>query len=262
MSKTLTYSSVTFNSDGTPMTDADRNSLNGDAMQRAIYDGTRAADPTAIRVTDNNLYRIDQATGAASAAQKNTSIQLLDRGNTVLMSNGSRVEPEVAKTLEAQSHLRIVHDDKPASTIKEEVEVEPTPEHAKDEYSKAVMADEATQGALGIFNNGLNLPARVAAIQEMTTTGTLSDNWYAQAAMQMNTDPAVVKHMIDTALTGLDRGYRALCERVGINADNASAYIQKHHGDTARSVAANVLRTGDLKAYGPLLRAAKAAGVK
>jgi hypothetical protein len=136
------------------------------------------------------------------------------------------------------------------------------PEHAKDEYSKAVMADEETQGALSVFNNGLNLPARIAAINEMSTTGTLSDHWYTQAATQMNTDPAVVKVMIDKALGGLDRGYRALCDRVGISPDAASAYIQKHHGDTARSVAANVLRTGDLKAYGPLLRAAKAAGVK
>jgi hypothetical protein len=68
--------------------------------------------------------------------------------------------------------------------------------------------------------------------------------------------------VIDNALTGLDRGYRALCERVGINPDAASAYLNKHHGDTARSVAMRVLSTGDLSHYGPMLRAAKQAGVR
>jgi hypothetical protein len=127
MRTTLTYSSVQFGPSGQPLTDADRNNLNGDALQRAIYDGTRPADPTSIQVTDTGLYRIDLASGAATSVNKHTQIQMVDRGNTVLMSNGSRVDPAVAKTLEAQSHLRIVHDDKLASTVKQEVEVEPTP---------------------------------------------------------------------------------------------------------------------------------------
>jgi hypothetical protein len=229
--------------------------VDGDISSQ-IYDSHRPADPTSIRVTDSSLYRNGEATTS------HTAIQMVDRGNTVQMSDGSRVSPEVAQTLEAQSHLRIVRDEKPVSTVKEEVAVEETPEHAKDDYSKAVMADEATMDNLNVFNNGLSMAAKVAAISEMTSTGSLSDSWYTQAAAQLNATPEVVKGVIDTALTGLDRGYRALCERVGINPEAATAFINKNYADTARSVAMRVLATGDLKSYGPMLRAAKAAGVK
>jgi hypothetical protein len=82
------------------------------------------------------------------------------------------------------------------------------------------------------------------------------------AAVQLDSSPEAIKGVMDSALAGLDRGYRGMCERIGINPENASAFINKNYADTARSVAMQVLATGDLKSYGPLLRAAKAAGVK
>jgi hypothetical protein len=219
-----------------------------------IHDSNRPADPTSIRVTDNTLYRNGEAT------QSHATAQLHDMGDTVLMSDGSRVWPAVAATLERQSNLRIVGN-APIEAPKE-VEVEPTPEHAKDDFSKAATVDEATQNSLRVFNNGLNMPARLAAITEMTTTGALSDSWYKQAAVQLESNPEAVKGVMDNALAGLDRGYRAMCERIGINPSNATAFINKNYADTARSVAMHVLSTGDLKHYGPMLRAAKQAGVK
>jgi hypothetical protein len=219
-----------------------------------IHDSNRPADPSQIRITDNTLYRNGEAT------QSHATAQLHDRGNTVLMSDGSRVDPEVGATLERQSNLRIVPNG-PIEAPKV-VEVEDTPEHAKDSYSKAVMADEPTMDNLNVFNNGLSMAAKVAAISEMTTTGAISDNWYKQAAAQLDATPQVVKGVMDAALTGLDRGYKALCGRVGISPENASAFINANYADTARSVAMRVLATGDLSHYGPMLRAAKAAGVK
>jgi hypothetical protein len=242
---TMTFSRVQLGSNNLPV-DADISDM--------IHDSNRPADPTTITVTDSTLYRNGTAT------QSHATAQLHDRGNTVLMSDGSRVDPEVGATLERQSNLRIVPNG-PIEAPKV-VEVEETPEHAKDAYSKAVMADEATMDNLNVFNNGLSMAAKVAAISEMTTTGALSDGWYTQAAAQLDSNPAAVKGVIDAALTGLDRGYRALCERVGINPEAATAFINKNYADTARSVAMRVLATGDLKSYGPMLRAAKAAGVK
>jgi hypothetical protein len=219
-----------------------------------IHDSNRPADPSQIRITDNTLYRNGEAT------QSHATAQLHDMGDTVLMSDGSRVSPAVAATLERQSNLRIVGN----APIEErkEVEVEPTPEHAKDDFSKAATVDEATQDNLRVFNNGLNMPARLAAITEMTTTGALSDSWYKQAAVQLDSSPEAVKGVMDSALAGLDRGYRAMCERIGVNPEAASAFINKNYADTARSVAMRVLSTGDLRHYGPMLRAAKQSGVR
>jgi hypothetical protein len=238
--------SIQFSADG-------RTLVNND-IATEIFDSNRPADPTSIRVTDNTLYRNGEAT------QSHATAQLHDMGDTVLMSDGSRVSPAVAATLERQTNLRIVAN-APIEAPKA-VEVEPTPDHAKDSFSKAVTVDKATQDNLNVFNNGLSMAAKVAAINEMSVTGALSDNWYRQAGAQLDATPEVVKGVIDAALTGLDRGYRAMCERVGINPEAASSFMQTNYADTTRSVAMKVLATGDLSAYGPLLRAAKAAGVK
>ena len=115
----MTYSSVQFSTSGEV--------VDGDISSH-VYDGTRPADPTAIRVTDTSLHRINPATGVSTSVQKHTQIQMIDHGDTVLLSNGERVSPAVAATLERQTNLRIV----PNAPIEapKEVEVEPTPEHA------------------------------------------------------------------------------------------------------------------------------------
>jgi hypothetical protein len=244
---TMTFSRVQLGSNNLPV-DADISDM--------IHDSNRPADPTAIRVTDSNLYRNGEV------VQKHTSIQMVDRGNTVQMSDGSRVSPETAATLERQSHLRIVHDAKPVSTIKEEVAIEETPEHAKDPYSASLPAEGAHADVLGLVQKALPPLAQARAIEELVTTGSVSADFVRQAAAAMNAEENVVQELYTNVVTAVDTGYRAMCTRVGINPAAASEFISKNFGDTAKSVLARHMVTGEANVWGPLLRAAKQAGVR
>jgi hypothetical protein len=240
----------------------DGRTLVNDDISSQIYDSHRPADPTAVRITDNNLYRIDPASGAATAAQKNISIQMVDRGDTVLLSNGDRVSPAVAATLERQSHLRIIPDEKPTSVVKEEVEIEKTPDHALDAYSSSLPAEGSHADVLGLVQKALPPLAQARAIEELVTTGGLSAGFVKQAAAAINAEENVVHEVYANVVTAVDTGYRAMCSRVGINPAAASTFISTNYGDTAKSVLARHMVTGEANVWGPLLRAAKQAGVR
>jgi hypothetical protein len=106
-------------------------------------------------------------------------------------------------------------------------------------------------------------PAVVSELMQSVQSGTpLSKAQLQLVASNLNTTPAIAEGRLAAANEALVGQYRAMASLVGVDPDAAADWLNKHRGDTARSVLARHIAGGDGRVWLSQLKAYKAASGK